>query len=141
MSRAAEDSCFSEETLFTEPPCSPTGLVALRLTSLAVIIKSDTFLCHYLPCIMPQDIFLLLLYFYLSGRLENQSFFTILSLTPSSSNVNWPVLAQDTLQSSDSSISLLSGKREMERTARYCSDKTVLCLWVGIPVQWAFPSL
>lgn len=50
--RTAEDSCISEKALVTKLPYSPTGLVALRLTSLTVIIKSDTFLCHYLPCIM-----------------------------------------------------------------------------------------
>lgn len=60
--RTAEDSCISEKALITKPPYSPTGLVALRLTSLTVIIKSDTFLCHYLPCIMSYDFFPLLLF-------------------------------------------------------------------------------
>lgn len=50
--RTAENACISEKALITKPPYSPTGLVALRLTSFTVIIKSDTFLCHYLPCIM-----------------------------------------------------------------------------------------
>lgn len=66
----------------------------------------------------------------------------MLSLKLFSSNVNWPVLAQDILQSSKFSTSRLLGKCEMKRTASYCSDsnlnttgcKIMLCLWVGIPV-------
>lgn len=66
----------------------------------------------------------------------------MLSLKLFSSNVNWPVLAQDTMIKV--SISLLSVKCEMKRTASCCSDsnlnttggKTVLCLEVGIPIPW-----
>lgn len=77
--RTAEDSCVSEKALITKLPYCPTGLVALRLTSLTVIIKSDTFLCHYLPCIMSLDFFPLLLSFYLSVGLETRVFHYVIS--------------------------------------------------------------
>lgn len=72
----------------------------------------------------------------------------MLSLRLFFSYVNWAVLAQDILQRSQFGASLLSGESETKRTASCCSDnnlnatrdKTVFCLWVGIPFPWALPS-